>query len=262
LAFPDATVARQLQQSGVPIRAGTRRRWPFARFVNIHNNASRKASGRHEAWHGMDLALSMHPAPGLNRPGLRIPDDAWAWQAWGELHAEPWSAVADEVKGASEWIVPGRRHIILHAGSNNSATNWPLERYVASMEAFLNSGCRVLWTGTAAEGEPLNEVLHSHKDVVNTTGKLSLHQLLSLISACNGLIASSTGPLHMAAGLGMPCTGLYAAEAPMWPERWHPLGAQAQWEATTQRTASGHLDVAVDGVVNRFLNLWGLPPAQ
>ena len=262
LAFPDATVARQLQHSGVPIRVGTRRRWPFARFVNIHNNASRKASGRHEAWHGMDLALSMHPAPGLNRPGLRIPDDAWAWQAWGELRAEPWSAVADEVKGAAEWIVPGRRHIILHAGSNNSATNWPLERYVASMEAFLISGCRVLWTGTAAEGEPLNEVLHSHKDVVNTTGKLSLHQLLSLISACDGLIASSTGPLHMAAGLGVPCTGLYAAEAPMWPERWHPLGAQAQWEATAQRTASGHLDVAVDGVVNRFLNLWGLPAAQ
>ena len=262
LAFPDATVARQLQQSGVPIRVGTRRRWPFAQFVNIHNNASRKASGRHEAWHGMDLALSMHPAPGLNRPGLRIPDDAWAWQAWGELRAEPWSAVADEVKGAAEWIVPGRRHIILHAGSNNSATNWPLERYVASMEAFLISGCRVLWTGTAAEGEPLNEVLHSHKDVVNTTGKLSLHQLLSLISACDGLIASSTGPLHMAAGLGVPCTGLYAAEAPMWPERWHPLGAQAQWEATAQRTASGHLDVAVDGVVNRFLNLWGLPAAQ
>ena len=48
----------------------------------------------------------------------------------------------------------------------------------------------------------------------------------------------------------------------MWPERWHPLGAQAQWEATAQRTASDHLDVAVDGVVNRFLNLWGLPAAQ
>ena len=27
----------------------------------------------------------------------------------GELRAEPWSAVADEVKGAAEWIVPGRR---------------------------------------------------------------------------------------------------------------------------------------------------------
>ena len=53
LAFPDATVARQLQQSGVPIRVGTRRRWPFARFVNIHNNASRKASAgtkRGMAW--------------------------------------------------------------------------------------------------------------------------------------------------------------------------------------------------------------------
>ena len=145
---------------------------------------------------------------------------------------------------------------------SNSATNWPLEQYLASMEAFLEAGCRVLWTGTAAEGEPLNDVLHLHEDVVNTTGKLSLPQLLSLISACDGLIASSTGPLHMAAGLGVPCTGLYADEAPMWPERWHPLGAQAHWEATSQRTASGHLDVDVDRVVNRFLDLWDLPAAQ
>jgi ADP-heptose:LPS heptosyltransferase len=130
------------------------------------------------------------------------------------------------------------------------------------MEVFLEAGCRVLWTGTAAEGEPLNDVLHPHEDVVNTTGKLSLPQLLSLISACDGLIASSTGPLHMAAGLGVLCTGLYADEAPMWPERWHPLGAQAQWEATSQRTDSGHLDVDVNGVVNRFLDLWDLPAAQ
>jgi len=204
----------------------------------------------------------MHPAPGWNRPGLRIPDDPSVWQAWGELRPQPWSTAAEEVKGAAEWIVPGRRHVILHAGSNNSATNWPLERYVASMGAFLEAGCRVLWTGTAAEGEPLNDALHAHPDVINTTGRLSLPQLLSLIAACDGLIASSTGPLHMAAGLGVPCIGLYAAEAPIWPERWHPLGAQAHWETTSKRTVSGHLDVDVNVVVNTFLDLWGLPSAQ
>ena len=158
--------------------------------------------------------------------------------------------------------MPGRRHVILHAGSNNSATNWPLERYAASMDAFLEAGCRVIWTGTVAEGEPLNDVLHVHSDVINTTGKLSLQQLLSLIAACDGLIASSTGPLHMAAGLGVPCTGLYAAEAPMWPERWHPLGAQAHWEATSNRTSSGHLNMDVKVVVGRFFDLWDVPSAQ
>ncbi|MBO74996.1 MAG: hypothetical protein CMD33_06965 [Flavobacteriales bacterium] len=261
-AFPDTTVARQLEQAGVPVRIGTRRRWPFARFVNIHNSASRKTSGRHEAWHGMDLALSMHPAPGWFRPGLRIPEDVTAWHAWGKLSANPWSTVAGEVEGGTEWIVPGRRHIILHAGSNNSATNWSLERYVACMESLLEAGCRVLWTGTAAEGKSLRKELMSHPDAVDTTGRLSLTQLLSLIAACDGLIASSTGPLHMAAGLGVSCTGLYAAEAPMWPERWHPLGARARWESTSKRTPSGHLDLDVKTVTNELLDLCGLPATK
>ena len=262
LAFPDATVARLVHSSGIPVRVGTRRRWPFARFMNIHNGASRKASGRHEAWHGMDLALSMHPAPGWNRPGLRVPEDSTLWYAWGKLQAQPWTELAGEIEGGAQWIVPGQRHVILHAGSNNSATNWPLERYVACMEILVKSGCRVLWTGTAAEGEPLREVLEPHPDVVDTTGQLSLTQLLSLIAACDGLIASSTGPLHMAAGLGVSCTGLYAKEAPMWPDRWRPLGAHARWEATSKRTPSGHLDVNPAVVAKGFLDLWGIPPAE
>ncbi len=262
LAFPDLTVARLLKRSGVPVRVGTRRRWPFARFMNIHNVSSRRESGRHEAWHGMDLALSMHPAPGLNQPGLSIPEDTTVWHEWGKLRSKPWLTVANEVDDGAEWIVPGRRHVILHAGSNNSATNWPLARYFACMEILLSRGCRVLWTGTAEEGRALLGELGPCPDVVDTTGKLSLTQLLSLIAECDGLIASSTGPLHMAAGLGVPCFGLYGAEAPMWPQRWHPLGSHARWESTSERTPSGGLDVDAEVVANWFLDLWGLPATE
>ncbi len=255
LAFPDVDVARQLEAAGVPIRVGTRRRWPFARFMNVHNAASRKSSGRHEAWHGLDLALSLHPAPGWSKAGLRVPEDEGAWHAWSRLATEPWETVAQKVQGADSWLVPGKQHVILHAGSNNSATNWSLERYLACMEALVKSGCRVLWTGTAKEGAALKDAWIPNEEVVDTTGKLTLDQLMSLIAAADGLVASSTGPLHLAAGLGTSCVGLYAQEAPMWPERWRPLGRHARWLSTRVHTPSGHLDIPLEAVLQALTNI-------
>jgi ADP-heptose:LPS heptosyltransferase len=260
LAFPDADVARALKRAGVPIRVGTGRRWPFARFVNVRNGVSRKASGMHEAWHGMDLARTMHPAPGWCKPGLAVPNDPNEWHRWAELTAEPWERVQAEIPGADRWLAHDRPNVILHAGSNNSATNWSIDDYMKCMEALNGEevGCRVIWTGTEKEGQVLKGRLGAECDAVDTTGQMNLDQLLSLIAAADGLIASSTGPLHMAAGLGTPCVGLYAADAPMWPERWHPMGAHASWLSSATRTSSGHLDIAVNEVVAT----WGVKRAE
>lgn len=255
LAFPDADVAQALKRAGVPIRVGTGRRWPFARFVNVRNGVSRKTSGKHEAWHGLDLARTMHPAPGWCKPGLEVPENPDEWHRWAALTAEPWERVQDEIPGADRWLAQDRPNVILHAGSNNSATNWSIDQYMECMELLIGEAarCRVLWTGTAEEGKVLKDRLGDHSDAVDTTGQLNLDQLLSLIAAADGLIASSTGPLHMAAGLGTPCVGLYAAEAPMWPERWHPMGVYSWWLSSGTRTDSGHLDISVNDVVSTWV---------
>ena len=251
LAFPDAEVARALKRAGVPIRVGTGRRWPFARFVNVRNGASRKTSGKHEAWHGLDLARTMHPAPGWCKPGLDVPDDPNVWHGWAALTAEPWEQVQAKIPGSDQWLAQDRPNVILHAGSNNSATNWAIDDYIKCMEVLNGEvgACRVIWTGTAEEGRALKGRLGAANDAVDTTGQLTLDQLMSLIAASDGLIASSTGPLHIAAGLGTPCVGLYAKQAPMWPERWHPIGTHACWLSSSTHTDSGHLDIDVDAVV-------------
>jgi len=58
---------------------------------------------------------------------------------------------------------------------------------------------------------------------------MSLAQLMSFIEACDGLVAASTGPLHIAAALGKTAIGIYPPIRPMHPGRWAPVGKQAKF---------------------------------
>jgi heptosyltransferase-3 len=61
------------------------------------------------------------------------------------------------------------------------------------------------------------------------TGQLSLPQLLAFIAQADGLVAGSTGPVHLAAALGRHALGLYPPIRPMHPGRWAPLGPHAEF---------------------------------
>jgi ADP-heptose:LPS heptosyltransferase len=62
--------------------------------------------------------------------------------------------------------------------------------------------------------------------VTDLVGKLTLTQFMSFTAHCDGLIAGSTGPLHLAAALGINTLGLYQSrKADI--QRWHPVGRSA-----------------------------------
>jgi ADP-heptose:LPS heptosyltransferase len=242
VAFPDVQVVKSLREQGVPIVVGTGRRWPFRRWLTHTNNTSRKDSGLHEAWHGLELAKSLHPSPGWNIPGLKLPNMSGGMQALGRLEPGSWSALSQGVVNAENWILSGEKHAIVHPGSAGSANNWSVRQYQELIQHLADRGYRVLITGTSAEAEQLGfDQIDFPESVVNTMGKLDLSQLLALIGVSNVLVASSTGPLHMAAAANVACVGLYGPEAPAWPERWHPLGPRAQW-ITSDKVDSRKLD--------------------
>lgn len=250
MAFPDAEVAQFIRAQGVPILVGTSRRWPFRRYVTHKNRTSRKASGCHEAWHGLELAKTMHPSPGWETPGLRLPGSSDEMKHMGRLKAKAWAVAKEGIEGASQWVVEGQKHIIVHPGSAGSANNWTINQYIELMDRLCASGHRVLLTGTAQESDQLG--FHDRQfpaDVINTMGKMKLDQLLALIGVADGLVASSTGPLHMAAASNIMCLGLYGPAAPEWPERWHPLGPKARWLTSKGLTERGALAIELDEVL-------------
>jgi ADP-heptose:LPS heptosyltransferase len=251
MAFPDLEVARFLRNQGVAIVVGTSRRWPFRRWISHKNRTSRKVSGQHEAWHGLELAQSMHPSPGWETPGLQLPSSSLEMKHFGRLRPKAWSDESTSIDGAAQWIIQGRKNIIVHPGSAGSANNWTVEHYLELSERLIALGYRVLWTGTAIESQQLGLNRHSFpSDAINTMGQVNLDQLLALIGTSDGLIASSTGPLHMAAAADVMCLGLYGPNAPEWSERWHPLGPKAHWITAQRLSNEGALDIQVDKVVD------------
>ena len=71
--------------------------------------------------------------------------------------------------------------------------------------------------------------LLKNKNIIDLTGKLSLQQYIAFINATNGLVAASTGPLHIAAALNKKAIGLFVPKRPMHPGRWMPIGKNATY---------------------------------
>ena len=83
-----------------------------------------------------------------------------------------------------------------------------------------------LLPGTEEEGIEIRKKIQfdRYKNLKDMTGKLSLNELISFINSCDGIIAASTGPLHIASALGKLSIGLYPPIRPMHPGRWAPIG--------------------------------------
>ena len=57
---------------------------------------------------------------------------------------------------------------------------------------------------------------------------MNLEQFIAFIAQCDGLVANSTGPLHIAGALGKDALGIYSPRKSINPQRWKPLGAKAK----------------------------------
>ncbi len=243
-AFPDREVVAALRRR-VPVRVGTGRRWHVVAAMTHRVWEGRKRSGHHEAWHGLRLLEPVRLVPGLARPGRRLPEDR------PEVLA-PLVRLEARVR-VPDGLLPsdGRPMVVVHPGSRGSANNWSWARY-ALLAQTLSASHHVLITGTQAEGERMGPLWSELKgtSVVDATGRCTLEELLALLSAVDCVVASSTGPLHLAAALGTRVVGLYGTEAPVWPERWRPLGAHVTVLTASQLAADGGLDVSVEAVVS------------
>ena len=257
LAYPDPLVVRAGRNATIPIRIGTGRRFMTIRMLTHRVWQSRKRSGRHETWHSLNLLYRLHLTPGWFKPGLKVPETPQEWSALCKWNLVPWELAQQNIPDASTWLVSSLRCVIFHPGSHGSANNWSIDRYREAAEWFLDRGCRILLTGTHAEGMTMERLRSlKHPNFIDLTGQLELGELMSLIQSVDGLLASSTGPLHLAATLATPCVGLYGKEAPVWPERWHPVGIHAHWLVAENEDKSGGLDVSVVAVWEAFDQLW------
>ncbi len=219
--FPRSAIARLAKKAGVKQRFGTMSRFYHWWTCNNLIPLSRKNSPLHEAELNIRLAQKLI---GAAAPPLR---DVPRYYGLTRLPALP-EYLRGEVLDAT------RFNLILHPKSQGSAPEWSEECYVELLRLLSTSlpspsQFNIILTGTEAEGK---QVPRLRQEVVNIggkdlTGATNLTELLALIANADGLIAASTGPLHIAAALGKFTLGLFAPIRPMHPGRWKPIGTKA-----------------------------------
>ena len=213
-------LARLAQKARIPVRIGTRNRWRHWLSCNRLVALSRRHSPLHEAQLNLQL---LRPLGGAAETPLPAVAPLVRLEA-AEPLAEPWQRLLHQRQ-------PGQLNVILHPRSRGSAREWGLVNFGRLAQLLHAAGHRVFITGTAAEGEELADWLRENAAFLaaNLTGQLSLPQFIAFIAAADGLVAGSTGPLHLAAALGRHALGLYPPIRPMDPGRWAPLGAHASY---------------------------------
>lgn len=218
--FPVRAIAQKAAALRIPWRIGTSSRLYHWLNCNRLVRLNRKNSPLHEAQLNARLLAPL---------GIRehVSTDALARLLSFRAKAE----VPEAVTGLR---MHGKKQIILHPRSQGSAREWGLEQFEVLIMLLPASEYQVFISGTTAEGAELRPWIESLGNrVTDLTGRLSLGEFIAFIAGSHALVAASTGPLHLAAALGIRAVGIYPAIRPMHAGRWGPIGIQATALSTT-----------------------------
>lgn len=212
-------VAGMLWRLKVPRRIGPLSKASSWLLLNRGVWQARSRRRRHEAEFNLELVRRLagrSPAP--RRTGGPVPR-----LHLGEGQREIGRAFrAREAGGAAEVV-------FVHPGSGGSALNWLPERFAEAANRLAAApGRRVFVTGGPGDEETVRQVaarLSSRVEVL--AGRYGLREFLGVLAGGDLLIGPSTGPLHIAAALGLHVIGLYPPVTSQSPRRWGPLGPRA-----------------------------------
>jgi ADP-heptose:LPS heptosyltransferase len=210
--FPKKEIAQLAKSAGIPLRVGTKNRIYHWLTCKKLINLSRKNSDLHESQLNFKLLSFLNIETSVS---LSAVSDYYGFTKVPTLNSDH-----------AQLIDPNRFNVILHPKSKGSAREWGIDNFEKLIELLPKEKFKIFISGTEQEGKLMPELL-KNKNIINLTGKLSLQQYIAFINAANGLVAASTGPLHIAAALNKKAIGLFVPKRPMHPGRWMPIGKNA-----------------------------------
>ena len=212
---PNKKIAQLAKQAGIPLRIGTNRRWYHWLTCNQLVNFTRKNSPLHEAQLNFKLLKS-----------LKLKTDFSLAEISTLQNLTPSTKINSKVEPLLD---KNRFNLIIHALTNGNTKEWPMDNFARLIQLLPLDKFNIIITGTAKEKPKLKLLLQTELHVRDAVGKLTLDEFINLLSHAQGIVVGSTGPLHIAAALGIHCLGLYPAEKGKSPDRWGPIGKQARY---------------------------------
>ncbi len=247
--FPNKEIAALAKKIHIPVRVGTSHRSFHLLSCTNCIRFTRKRSGLHESQlnHELLRPFGLSELPTLEKVSAST----------SHFHAPK----VDLPKFLSSALQNDGKSIILHPKSQGSAREWPMEKYAELTRLLTQQNFTVFFTGTQAEGDAFRSQIPTNSNVIDTTGKLTLEQLITFISKVDYLVACSTGPLHIAGFLGINTIGFFVSKRPIHPGRWKALGPKVHILVNDPECASckkkGDCNCIADISVKRVLELLG-----
>jgi len=116
-------------------------------------------------------------------------------------------AAKEKVKDIlSKYLNSSRPLIVLNPGAKLKASHWPAERFGMIATWLVKTySASVLVNGTESEMELCDEVVRASEGLaINLAGKLTIKELIELLRISNACVTNSTGPMTLAAMVGIP----------------------------------------------------------
>jgi heptosyltransferase-1 len=110
--------------------------------------------------------------------------------------------------------------VLINPGAGWGAKRWPVQRYDAVAQGFIDLGFRILVNAGPGE-EKLAEVIARGTAGAAIPLTCTIAQLIAITRRVALVVAGDTGPLHLACALGRPVVGIYG---PTDPSRNGPFG--------------------------------------
>jgi heptosyltransferase-2 len=121
----------------------------------------------------------------------------------------------------------GEKIIALHPAASCPSKVWPKERFAQVADRLsLELKAKIIIVAAASDvdiSSSFSALLHC--PWIDATGKTSVSQLASLLRRCSLFISNDSGPVHIAATLGVPTVAIFGRSQPgLSPRRWGPVG--------------------------------------
>ena len=210
--FPVKEIALLAKKAKIPMRVGTSHRSFHLLNCNQRINFTRKKSPLHESQLNFEL---------LRPFGLKEIPTMEEVMEMTAAFSIPKVELPEEIERT---LSTAKKTVILHPKSQGSALEWPMDKYIELANKLVERGYTVFFTGTDVEGLLFRDLLPKNEQIIDTTGKLNLVQLIAFIGRVQNLVACSTGPLHIAGFAGIRTIGLFSPRKPIHPGRWSALG--------------------------------------
>jgi heptosyltransferase-2 len=209
VAFPRFRIALLLWMARIPVRIGTGYRW-YSFLFNKKIFEHRKTVEKHEAEYNLSLLQGLGCIVS-SLPDIKI------------VISEQERKIAS-ITRRSIGISESDRLVLLHPGSGSSARDWSPENFALLAAELKKRGFYVVITGGKTETALVHVVAQNAGEGVKPfVSNLSLKEFAAFIQTAKLFVANSTGPLHIAAAVGIPVVGFFAPIRVMSPKRWGPL---------------------------------------